>query len=625
LDFLIMTFTLSRHASAMGRPFAVAIAIGTAFSSHAFAQTSQDNTLEPVVVTAARTPQKISDVLSDTVIITAEDIERSNQTSLVDLLQGQRGMEITRNGGRGASASVFLRGASNQQSIVLIDGVRTGSATTGGATWSNIPLDQIDRIEIVYGPLSSLYGADAMGGVVQIFTKKGSPAFSASASAAIGSDDLRKLDAAVSGSSRGVRYALNASHEEAAGFSSRKPGTFGYNPDHDGYERTSVGGQIDTELAQGHDLGLSLQRSRLDAEYDGSANFNDRLVQHLETYSLWSTNKLADNWTSRAQVSQSADKTENISAFAGHFDTKQQQISWQNDVTVFADDLLQVILERRREEVDSSTDYPVRARATNSVATAYQLRRGAHLGSISVRNDDNSEFGSHTTGSIGYGYRITDALRANASYGTSFRAPTFNESFFPGYGVPANQPEKGRNAEIGLTYSAGDTQWNAVYFRNRITDLIVFAAPCPVPGYAFGCAYNVNQAELTGISLGGSHTAGNLTYRASIDLQDPEDRTTGNTLARRAKKRGTFGIDYAAGASSAGVEVVLSGERFDNASNTARLPGYGVTNLHASHDIARNWTVFARWNNVFDKNYELARGYATEGSGGFVGVRYQMK
>ncbi len=625
-----MIFTVFRHAAAAGKPIAVSaasIAISAAFSSAAVAQTSQDKTLEPIVITASRSAQNVTDVLSDTAVITADDIARSGQFSLVDLLQRQRGIEVTRNGGRGANASVFIRGADNKQNIVLIDGVRVSSATNGGANWTNIPLDHIDRIEIVYGPLSSLYGADAVSGVIQIFTKKGSGPLTPSASATVGSDGLRKLDAAVSGSSDRFRYAINAAHEQADGFSNAKPGAFSYNPDRDGYERDSVGGQFGVDIAKGHDIGLSFVHSRLDNEYDGSATFNDRMEQQLDTVSVSSTNRFTPNWTSRMQIAQSEDKSETISAFPSRFDSKQQQLSWQNDVTVLAGDLLQLVVERRREEADTTTTELNREHTTNSVAAAYQLKRGAHLASVSVRNDDSSQFGSHTTGSIGYGYRFTDALRANASVGTSFRSPTFNELYYPGYGFPNNKPEKGRNAEIGLTYANGRSQFNAVYFRNRVTDLIVYASPCPVEGseYSFGCAYNVNRAELTGLSLGGSTRVGNLTYRASVDLQDPEDKTTGRLLPRRAKKHGTLGIDYDSGATRAGAEVILASHRFDNASNTNRLGGYGVMNLYASHDLGRNWSVFARWNNVFDKNYELARNYATEGSSGFIGVRYQMR
>jgi vitamin B12 transporter len=245
---------------------------------------------------------------------------------------------------------------------------------------------------------------------------------------------------------------------------------------------------------------------------------------------------------------------------------------------------------------------------------------------VSVRHDDNDQFGSHSTGNVAYGYRITDKLRVNASYGTSFRAPTFNELYFPSFGFAGNKPERGHNTEAGLYYEDGASELSAVVYRNRVTDLIVTAVPCPdtsVP-HPFGCAYNVDEAVLTGITLGGKTIYRAFTLRASLDLQDPRDETTDRILQRRARQHGTLGVDYAAGLAKVGGEVVFSGKRFDDLANRNKLGGYGVVNLHASYDIAPKWTLFGRWDNVFDKNYELARTYNTPGSSVFVGVRYGL-
>jgi vitamin B12 transporter len=624
IGLLLMTSTVFRHARTACKPVAMAVAICAAFPYSAFAQAKA---LEPVVVTATRAPQIAKDVLSDNIVITSEDIARSGHTSLADLLQGRRGIEIARNGGRGTNSSVYIRGTENRQNVVLIDGVRVGSATSGGATWANIPLSQVDRVEIVYGPLSSLYGADAVGGVVQIFTRKGSGPAAPTVSAGVGSYDRRNVEAGVSGSQSGFRYALSAAHERSDEFSATKPGAFGFNPDKDGYKSDSASGQFGFELAKGHELGLNFLRSRLESQYDASRNFDDRIISNLQTYAVSSRNRFLPNWSSQLQVGQSKDKTNSISVFPSRFDTTQTHVTWQNDVTVNTTDLLQMVLERRDEQVDSTTTALNRKRTTDSVAAAYQLKRGAHLASLSLRNDDSSQFGAYTTGNVAYGYRITGALRANASYGTSLRAPTFNELYFPGFGIPTNRPEKGKNAEIGLYYDDGTSQLTAVAFHNRITDLIVSTLPCPVTpeNFAFGCAYNVNKALLAGVSLGAAQKLGNFTLNGSLDFQDPKDETTGRRLARRAKRHGTIGADYRAGATQAGAEIVFAGKRFDDPSNRNLLGGYGLLNLHASYDFARNWTLFGRWDNVLGKDYELARNYATAGSSVFVGVRYGLK
>lgn len=624
-----MLSTVCRHARMASQPLAIAVAVCAAFSTPAFAQVNQDEKLEPVVVTATRTPQIAREVLSDNVVITSEEIAQSGQTSLVDLLQRQRGIQITRNGGPGTNSSVFIRGAANNQSIVLIDGVRVGSSTDGGATWANIPLSQIDHVEVVYGPLSSLYGAGAMGGVVQIFTKKGEGAPAPTVAAGIGSYDTRNLEAGISGSTSGGKfsYSLRAAHEVSDGFSAKKTGAFGFNPDKDGYKSDGGSGRFSVELAKEQEIGLNFLHSRLNAQFDNSASFDDRNVQTLDTLALYSKNRIISNWLSTVQLSQADDKLDSVtSSGKSFFNTRQTGLSWQNDVTL-GTDVLQVVLERREEKAETSTAELNRTRTINSIAAAYQLRRGAHLAMMSLRNDDSSQFGSKTTGSIAYGYRITNALRTNISYGTSFRAPTFNELYYPQFGLPSNKPEQGRNAEAGLYYDDGKSQLSAVYYHNSITDLMVTTFPCPIDpaNHQFGCAPNVNKALLAGVTLGAGSRLGNYTVRAALDLQDPRDENTDRRLARRARQYGTVGLDYAAGALKAGGEVVFSGRRFDDAANRNAMGGYGLVNLHASYDFAPNWSLFGRWDNVFDKNYELIRNYATAGSNLFVGVRYGLR
>lgn len=619
-----MTLPVSRRIQA-AKPLAIAIAVSTLFSASALAQ---QKSLEPVVVTATRTPQIAKEVLADNVVITADDIARSGYTSLADVLQRQRGMEIVRNGGPGTTTSVFLRGTSNSQNVVLVDGVRVGSSTSGGANWNAIPLSQIERVEIVYGPLSTMYGADAVGGVIQIFTKQGEGAPAATVSAGAGSFGTRSLEAGVSGSSGGLRYAIQAGHERSDGFSAR-PGAAGFNPEDDGHESNSVSGQLGLELAEGHEIGATFLHNRLNSQYDQSATFNDRNRQKLATFGVYLKNRITSNWNSNLQVAQSRDEGTNIAAPSwfsptgiSFFDTTQKTVSWQNSISL-GKDLLQLIAEQRKEEVDSSNTALNRTRTTDSLAAAYQLRRDAHLAAVSIRQDDNSVFGDHVTGNASYGYMISKTLRVNAAVGTSFRAPTFNELYFPGYGDPSVKPEKGKNAELGLYYKDGGTQYSAVYFHNRLTDLIA-SAPCSTNPTDY-CATNVDKALLRGLSFGASTMLGNFTLRGSLDLQNPENETTGKQLARRAKKHGTVGVDYNRGPLSTGGEIVFSGKRFENTTNTQRLGGYGVVNLYANYEVAPSWTVFGRWNNVLDKEYELAKDYNTAESNVFVGVRYAMK
>ncbi|QJQ05160.1 TonB-dependent receptor [Undibacterium piscinae] len=608
------------------KPLAISLAVAALFpSASAFAEPAQN-----VIVTAGRQPQLAKDVLADNVVISAEEIAKSGAVSVVDLLQKQRGIEITRNGGPGTNSSVFIRGGSNAQSVAFVDGVRIGSSTTGGASWASIPLSQIERIEIVYGPLSSLYGADAMGGVVQIFTKKGGREIAPSVSIGVGSYGLRKAEAGISGATASnFSYALNAAHETADGYSATKPSAFGYNSDKDGYTQDSVSGRLGWELSKGFDLGLNFLQSRLDSQYDSGANYDSRSEQKLETVSVFAKAKLASNWLSALQLAQTADNGTNDAAKGkskSKIDTTQNSLNWQNDISI-GKDVLQLVFERREEKVETTTRGVNGRRNTDSYAASYVLKRDAHLASASVRNDVSSQYGSHTTGSIAYGYRLTSDLRLNASYGTSFRAPTFNELYYPGYGISTNKPEEAKNGEAGIFFDDNTSQFSAVYYNNKATDLLVSTTVCPIlpTVYKFGCAYNVDKATMSGFTFGGSTTLGNLTIRGSLDLQDPVDDKTGKLLARRSKEHGSLAMEYAMNKLKLGIEGTFSGQRFDDIANTKPLPGYGLLNLYASYDVAPNWTVLGRFNNALNKDYETVKNYAMAGSNVFVGLSYGYK
>jgi vitamin B12 transporter len=613
-----MSFPVSRQAAALSLAFAAAA------SAHA------DPILDTVIVTANRTPQRAEDVIADTVVISSEEIARAGASSVADVLRRQRGIEIGRNGGAGTNTTVFLRGANSNHVVVLVDGVRIGSATTGTASWNAIPLSSIDHIEIVYGPLSSLYGADAIGGVVQIFTKKseGAPMFSASAGG--GTYGTNRYDASVHGSTGGehsVTYALSGAREESDGFSSTRPGSSSYNVDDDGYTRNSVNARLALRLAEGHEIGAQVLRSRLNAQYDsGKSAFDAHNIQELDSYSVFLNDRFLPNWRSSVQVARSEDKLGSFTSAApsgvAQLNTRQDEFTWQNTFDI-AGDTLQVLAGHRKEKVLSSSVKDInRTRITNFVAASYDLRRGSHLLDVSARND-HADYGSQTTGAVGYGYEFTKDLRATASLGTSFRAPTFNELFYPGYGLMSNQPERGRNAEAGVQYRVAGVDLQANYYRNRLTDMIVSVTPCP--SRTGSCAYNVDHALLEGLTLAAGTGIGNLDLRASADLQDPRDETTGKQLARRARRHASVAADYTAGPVEAGVELQASGRRFDDAANANRLGGYGLLNLYTSWHMTRDWSLLVRLDNAADKHYELARNYGTAGRSWFAGIRYGVR
>lgn len=621
------------------KPLAMSIAISAIFSSvsiSAFAQDSASTSSgfaspsQEVIVTASGVPQLAKDVLADNVVITAADIAKSGAISIVDLLQQQRGMEIGRNGGVGSVSSLFMRGGNNTQNVVLIDGVRVGSSTTGGATWAMIPLAQVERIEIVYGPLSSLYGADAMSGVIQIFTKKATASFSANATAAIGSYGLKKLGAGIAGSSaEGFSYAFNIARDKQDGFSASTPasGPYTYNIDNDGYELNSASARLAYQIEKDTSIGINLLQSKLDAQFDAGPTQNDFNIQKLTNASAFAQFKPMSHWSSRLQYAQTKDDGYTDASYGkSFFITKQNSLNWQNDFT-FDKNVLQLVAERREEDVTNTTKALNRERSTNSLAASYVAKFDQHLASASVRYDNSSQYGAKTNGSVAYGYKLSDEWRVNASYGTSFRAPTFNELYYPGFGVSSNKPEYSKNAEVGLYFDNNIVQWSAVYYSNKARDLLVSTNVCPVEKatHPYGCSYNVNRATMSGLTAGASVILGDFTMRASLDIQNPKDDTTGLRLARRAKQHGSLAMEYTLASTKFGVETVFSGQRFDDVANKKNSAGYALLNLYVSHDFNQNWNVLARWNNALDTKYELAKNYNTPGANGFVAVNYRFK
>jgi vitamin B12 transporter len=577
-------------------------------------------TIDPVFVTAARSPQPLAELIADVTVIGAEDIARAGAQSLAELLARVPGVEIAINGGPGATSSVFLRGANRGHTLVLIDGLRVGSSTDGATAFEAIPLDQIDHIEILRGPASSLYGADAIGGVIQIFTRKSDGALSANASAGYGTYRTGLVSAGLSGGGGPWRFALQAGGRKSEGFNAiGNPANFSYNPDRDGYRDDSASGSAAFRFAEEHELSAQFFRSRQNAQFDAGPGYDDRTITTLASYSVASRNRLTSFWTSRLEAGEGeADSLSQTGFGPSRFKTRQRQYAWQNDFTL-PRGMLSVALERREERVDSDANFPVSARNTNAAAGVWQWRDGPQAVQANLRRDESSQFGGRTTGGLAYGYAFGGGFRASASYGTAFKAPTFNDLYFPGFSNPDLQPETARNAEAALRYATRGLAAGIVAYRNRVRDLIVFQCDA-----SFNCApHNVANATLQGVTLELEARVVDLVIRGSADFQRPEDDSSENLLPRRARRHASVTVAQSWNALRVDAELIGSSARFDDAANARRMGGYAIVNLTADYALGGGWTLFARLNNAFDKRYELAADYNTAGTNVFAGFRYR--
>lgn len=592
--------------------------IACAFLPPALAQTAPVQVGPETVVTATRVAQRLSDALVAVSVITAGDIAASGQQSLLELLQVHGGVEITSNGGLGQPSAVFIRGGNSAHTLVLVDGVRLASATTGTTAFENIPLDQIERIEMVPGPLSSLYGSDAIGGVIQIFTKSGRYSPGASVTAGYGTYDTRALNASVSRSVRETDFTLSAGYRDSDSIDATKPTIpFGqHNPDRDSYRNTSFSGKIAHRFNRDHVVGATALYSEGRTQFDSGADSDDINRQKLATYSVYSENQIIPAWQSLVRLGTGRDAIDLTGSFPATFRTEQDQATWQNTFIVPAGSVLAGV-EYLRQKVESTEDYTTSARTIRSVFLGYRGDYGDHGVQINARRDDNSQFGGHSTGSVGYALRLTTDLRLRAAYGNAFHAPTFNDLYFPGFGNPNLKPERSRNGEVGIDYQVRGQRFGATLFENRVTDLIVFDLATFLP-------QNIDRARIRGAELSYHGEIAGTQLRSKLNWQDPENAVTGAQLRRRAKVFGSVAATRSIAAWRFSAEVFGSGERFDSSDESpgSRLPGYALLNLFVTRTIAPNWQVELRWNNVTDKHYELVQFYNTPGSNVFVSIKW---
>jgi len=603
--------------------------------------------LDAVVVTAARSAQRAADVLPATTVLTRADIERSQTPSLVDLLSRQVGVEFARSGGPGAQASLFIRGANSAQTLVLVDGVRINTSTGGAAVLGGIALDTVERIEIVRGNLSSLYGSEAIGGVVQIFTRSGRTT-GVEASLEGGADDTRAVAAAGRYVMGGTRIAASAARRRSEPFSAidtarviPSPFAPGANPDIDGSDNRSAALSAGHRWGSGWELEGSAWTSRNDTDFDSTAD--GPTATHKEeagsdVYRVALAAPLSSAWLARLSAGEARERSDNrvsdpFSFNNGRFDARNRQVTLANEVRVAEDVLAVVGLESLRQRGASTsydpnftsllTEFERRVKSAwfgLTGATPAQADGSRHRAQLSVRHDDYSDVGNATTGLISYRYDFASHWSVGGQASTAFRAPSFNDLYFPFFGNPQLRPEESTSGELALGYAREQLQLRAAVYRTRARELIVFDP-------ATSIAQNVARATLDGIELSARQTFGGWRVDANASLTRPVDEATDERLLRRAARVFNIGVDRDFGRWSAGAGVSYNGARFDSDINTfarVELPAYTLLRLYGAWRVTEQVTLTARLENVTDEEYALVSGYNTPRRGGFIGVQARL-
>lgn len=604
------------HAPLAVLPLALLAGFG-ASASHA--QSAPQSTLKETVVTATRVETRTDAVLSDVVVIDAEVIQQSAGRSLSEVLSRNAGLQMSSNGGLGKQSGLFIRGTESRHVLLLIDGVRYGSSTAGAAVLDNIPLSAVDRIEVLKGPASALYGSDAVGGVVQIFTKRGVKGFHPQAGVTLGSFGYREVTAGLSGGNDTVTYNLSVGSLREDGFSSTNRNVaFGnHNPDKDGFDQDSLSASLRWAIAPGWTTDVNFTQADGTSQFDqGPGTFNARTESTTRVAGWGLQRKWSADSRTQLRVSRSDDMSDTFSTTVvpDVFNTSQTQITLQHDWNTAVGNLL-VGAESIKEAVSGTQAYAVHSRTTDAAFVGLTGQAGKHLWQANLRRDENSQFGGATTGFASYGFQISPNWRPHVAYGTSFKMPSFNTLYYVSAfftGNPSTQPERGKNREVGLTYSQGLHEVKLTRFDNRVRGFITLQ---PVVA-------NVPRARLEGWSLAYTGSAGAWSWFTNLELLDARNELNHRKLQRRADEILTASLNHKIGAWTWGTSVQLVSERFDDAANARRLPGFGTVDLHARYAVNKDWSLALRLNNLGDKFYETAYGYNQPGRAAYVTLNW---
>ena len=607
------------HAGKLG------LVAGLSFLSAAV-QANEDDPLT-INITASRTPQSNVDTLASVTVIDRAEIERRQARSVPEALRGVPGLSFSNNGGLGKVSSAFLRGTEADHLLVLVDGIRIGSVTLGTTSFQDIPIDQVERIEIVRGPRSSLYGADAVGGVIQIFTRKGGGALTPRLSVSGGSHATQDYSAGVSGGGARGWFNLGGSHLETLGFNVCDPrsatlfaGCYVNEPDDDGYRNTGVAARAGYRLTDALSAEVHYLRGAGHNQYDGniySGNSTEFVQDALGARVDW---QVAPIWRTSLAGGRSRDLSDNYfnGAFNSTFDSARYSATWQNDIALSARQRLTLGADWLDDRVSGTSAYVHDSRDNVAAFGQYQGRFGDHDVTLAARHDDNQQYGGHDTGSVAWGYHIAPDLRLFASWGSAFKAPTFNELYFPFFGNPNLKPEESDSVELGIAGQQARIDWSLNAYETRIDQMVGFDASfVPV---------NIDKARIRGLEGVASTTLGDWDLAANASLMDPQNRgrdgNRGNQLPRRAKFFGRLDADGRFGHWRPGLSLYGEGRRYDDIANRYRLGGFVTVDMRLAYAFERDWTLEGKVANLLDKHYETARLFYEDGRNVMLTVRY---
>ena len=589
--------------------------------------------LPEMVVTATRSDTARKELATATTVFTRGDIEKRQVRTLPELLKTAPGLDVVEQGGYGKTTSIFMRGTNADHILVLIDGIKVGSATLGTTAFQFIPIEQIERVEIIRGPQSSLYGSEAIGGVIQIFTRKGTQSDTPSVSldTGAGSYDTFTTSGNVSGKWQNSWYSLGASHLQSQGINART----GFDPDRDGYNNTGINARAGHRFDNNAEIEASFMRAEGKTEFDGTPSKTNFVNQVISTSASFD---VLENWRSTLRFGQTQDNGDNFASdgsFYSRFNTIRWNASWLNDITLNDNHRVTMGTDYRMDEVDSSSQYSESSRYDVGVfGELHSSIFDNHFVNASLRWDENQAFGDYVTGNFGWRFNWLHGLSVFGSFGNAFKAPTFNDLYWPysrdsffgtTYITEGNKnlrPEESTTFEAGISGDHDWLQWQLRAYHTNIDNLIDWSSVSPAANTYLYQPANVDKAQIDGLEAEMSTEIFGWKNNLNMALLSPRDRITNLRLARRAEQMLSYDLSNSYGAFDVGAHVIAQGSRFDDRTNLNEIAGFVTVDLRTAYHINKNWMLSAKLNNLLDKQYQTVDTYNTAGRNFYFSIHY---
>ena len=591
---------------------ALAVALLPAAHLYAADKTEEAIKLSETVITANRTAEERKDSTAAVTVFTRADIDRLQPVNVADLLGRVPGVQIQQSGGRGSTTGVFIRGTKTAQTLVLIDGVRVGSASSGGASLQHLNLEQIERVEVLRGARSAVYGSDAIGGVIQIFTRRSAgEGLQGRVRLAAGNKGVWERSAGVSGGDENTRFNLSASLDEMTGFD-RTHNSYSSDADHDAYRNKAISFSLSHVFNEQFSAGVNVLDQRGKTEYDNPFGrfdmntFTSFAAQPYDEYAVSSTSVFAElqaneQLTSRLELGHSEDKGSSYDKlFAGRddFDTYRDSAAWLNTFAINTQHTVLAGVDYTKDKLHSTEDFEKDSR-WNQAAFIQHSYKGEVFGTeLGLRHDKNQQFGSENTWNAALSLPVGQSNEFVLSYAEGFRAPTFNDLYYPMYGNPNLKAEKSKSYELQLRSQLADTvRLETSIYQTKIRDQIQYQANNDLR--------NV-EARINGFEASLQHEVFAAQGALNLSLVDSRDRKTGHQLPRIAKRTLSYDLDKQFGAFGVGGTWRLASKSFNDAKNNQEIAGFGTMDLRGSWQATHDLGVDLRLANIFDKGYTRA-------------------